>query len=91
MAFDEPCFLQAIDHRRSCAAAEAGVFCQLGRSARTLQSYYVETFHIGDVDAQELADRLVEEKRADAVFSGSANDLHHRVPLVHFSVLDLLL
>src|SRR5215472_12595038 len=81
MPLDESCLLQTVDHRGGCAAAEAGMLGQLGRTSRPVQNHHVQTFHVRDVDAQDLADRLVKKDRSNTEFSAAANDLCDQVAL----------
>ncbi len=54
--------------------AKAGVFREVRRTGRALERHDVEALHVGDVDAQELTNRLMEENCADAIFSGPPNN-----------------
>ncbi len=58
---DKRGFFQSVDHRRGGRGAEAGVVRELGRAGGAPERQNVETFHVRDVDAQKLTDRLMKE------------------------------
>jgi hypothetical protein len=51
------------------------VLRELGRTGRALERHDVEAFHVGDVEVQELTNRLMEKNCADAIFSGPTDNL----------------